>query len=30
MLIAQAVVEGVALLTADALVAQYPGPIRKV
>jgi PIN domain nuclease of toxin-antitoxin system len=30
MLIAQAIVEGVALLTADALVAQYPGPIRKL
>jgi PIN domain nuclease of toxin-antitoxin system len=30
MLVAQATVEGVALLTADALVAQYPGPIRRV
>ena len=29
-LIAQSIVEGVALLTADPLVAQYPGPIRKV
>ena len=30
MLIAQAMVEGITLLTADALVAQYPGPIRRV
>jgi PIN domain nuclease of toxin-antitoxin system len=30
MLIAQATAEGIVLLTADALVAQYPGPIRKV
>jgi PIN domain nuclease of toxin-antitoxin system len=29
-LVAQANVEGIALLTADSLVAQYPGPIRKV
>ena len=29
-LIAQAMVEGITLLTADPLVAQYPGPIRKV
>ena len=29
-LIAQAVVEGVTLLTSDAIVAAYPGPIRKV
>ena len=29
-LIAQAMVEGVTLLTADPLVAQYFGPIRKV
>jgi PIN domain nuclease of toxin-antitoxin system len=29
MLVAQATVEGVLLLTADALVAQYPGPIRR-
>lgn len=28
MLIAQATVEGVPLLTVDAIVAQYPGPIR--
>lgn len=30
LLIAQATVEGITLLTADAQVAQYPGPIRKV
>jgi PIN domain nuclease of toxin-antitoxin system len=29
-LIAQATVEGITLLTADAIVAQYPGTIRKV
>ncbi len=29
-LVAQATVEGITLLTADALVAQYPGPIRYV
>jgi PIN domain nuclease of toxin-antitoxin system len=29
-LIAQAMVEGITLLTADAVIAQYPGPIRKV
>jgi PIN domain nuclease of toxin-antitoxin system len=29
-LIAQAVVEGITLLTANAKIAQYPGPIRKV
>lgn len=29
-LVAQALVEGIALLTADPLVAQYPGPVRKV
>jgi PIN domain nuclease of toxin-antitoxin system len=29
-LIAQAKVEGITLLTADATIAQYPGPIRKV
>ena len=29
-LIAQAIVEGIALLTADPVVAQYPGPIRAV
>ena len=30
MLVAQSVVEGITLLTADAYVAQYPGPVRKV
>ena len=30
MLVAQALEEGIVLLTADPLVAQYPGPIRKV
>ncbi len=30
MLIAQALSEGITLLTADAAVAQYPGPIRRV
>jgi PIN domain nuclease of toxin-antitoxin system len=29
-LVAQALVEGIVLLTADALVAQYPGPVRLV
>jgi PIN domain nuclease of toxin-antitoxin system len=29
-LVAQSIVEGIALVTADPLVAQYPGPIRKV
>jgi PIN domain nuclease of toxin-antitoxin system len=29
-LIAQAIVEGITLLTADPLVAQYSGPIRRV
>lgn len=30
LLIAQATVEGVLLLTADPMVANYPGPLRKV
>ncbi|HWW05307.1 type II toxin-antitoxin system VapC family toxin [Collimonas sp.] len=30
MLVAQAMVEGITLLTADASVAQYPGPVRRV
>jgi PIN domain nuclease of toxin-antitoxin system len=30
LLIAQALVEGITLMTADDIVAQYPGPIRKV
>jgi PIN domain nuclease of toxin-antitoxin system len=29
-LVAQATIEGVTLLTIDALVSQYPGPIRTV
>lgn len=29
-LVAQSIVEGVTLLTADAIVAQYPGPVRRV
>jgi PIN domain nuclease of toxin-antitoxin system len=29
-LVAQAMVEGIILLTADALIAQYPGPIQKL
>ena len=29
-LVAQAQAEGITLLTADALVARYPGPIRMV
>jgi PIN domain nuclease of toxin-antitoxin system len=30
MLVAQATSEGITLLTADFIVASYPGPIRKV
>ena len=30
LLVAQAIVEGVTLLTADARVADYPGPIQRV
>jgi PIN domain nuclease of toxin-antitoxin system len=30
LLVAQSAVEGILLLTADPIVAQYPGPIRKV
>jgi PIN domain nuclease of toxin-antitoxin system len=30
LLVAQAVVEGITLLTVDPVIAQYPGPIRKV
>lgn len=30
MLVAQATCEGITLLTADATVASYPGPIKKV
>lgn len=29
-LIAQAMIEGIVLLTADSVVAQYPGPVRLV
>jgi PIN domain nuclease of toxin-antitoxin system len=29
-LIAQAHVEGITLLTVDGLVSQYPGPVRSV
>jgi PIN domain nuclease of toxin-antitoxin system len=29
-LIAQAIVEGITLLTADPVIAQYPGPIKRV
>lgn len=29
-LVAQATYEGIILLTADALLAQYPGPVRQV
>lgn len=30
LLVAQALAEGITLLTADAQVAQYPGPVRRV
>jgi PIN domain nuclease of toxin-antitoxin system len=30
MLVAQAIIEGVALVTADPTVARYPGPVRLV
>jgi PIN domain nuclease of toxin-antitoxin system len=30
MLVAQSAVEGILLLTADPILAQYPGPVRKV
>ncbi len=30
LLIAQATIEGITLLTCDAVVAQYPGPVRQV
>jgi len=30
MLIVQSMIEGITLLTADPLIAQYPAPIRKV
>jgi PIN domain nuclease of toxin-antitoxin system len=30
MLVAQSAIEGILLLTADPIVAQYPGPVRRV
>ena len=30
LLLAQAITEGMTLITADAVLARYPGPIRKV
>ncbi|HWD58563.1 MAG TPA: type II toxin-antitoxin system VapC family toxin [Stellaceae bacterium] len=30
LLVAQCIVEGITLLTADRIVAQYPGPIERV
>ena len=30
LLVAQSMVEGIALLTSDPVVAQYPAPVRKV
>ena len=30
MLVAQSIVEGILLLTSDALVARYPGPVRLI
>jgi PIN domain nuclease of toxin-antitoxin system len=30
LLIAQATVEGITLLTVDSTIARYPGPVRKV
>jgi PIN domain nuclease of toxin-antitoxin system len=30
MLVAQAAIEGILLLTADPVVAQYPGPVRRI
>ncbi len=30
LLVAQAMVEGISLLTADEIVARYPGPIRLI
>ena len=30
LLVAQAMVEGITLLTADSLVAKYPGPIKTI
>jgi PIN domain nuclease of toxin-antitoxin system len=30
LLVSQSIMEGITLLTADAVVAQYPAPVRKV
>ena len=30
MLVAQAMIEGITLLRSDSVVAQYPGPVKKV
>ena len=30
LLVAQATIEGITLLTADSVVSQYPGPVRRV
>jgi len=30
LLVAQAIVEGITLVTSDPIVASYPGPIRKI
>lgn len=30
LLVAQAIVEGITLLTSDAYVAEYPGPVKHV
>ncbi len=30
LLVAQATIEGITLLTSDPVVAVYPGPLRKV
>lgn len=30
LLVAQAMIEGITLLTPDAQLAEYPGPVRKV
>ena len=29
-LVAQAIVEGITLLTSDPLIAQYPGPVQRI
>lgn len=30
MLVVQSAIEGILSLTADPVIAQYPGPVRKV